>query len=377
MGAAASRTTSALAASEMATAKKSAPPVLAQVPWMVEAPSISGPSAEPQRLDPALFRPHEIVASPDLGVTSSSDFTQWRVDSPKRMPRTTSPPPTGSPEEADIQVAARQVRATDEVLRASVAERSITRPDPATLLPAHQQAMRELADSPTDEKQWRFDVPETTGAPETMGQTAPNRERLVRQSEPTIWHQRVASIDAGIHRHHRVIVLLALFTAAGLMMLVLQGQSKTTFPAPEALTPAAAGPTSPATDSEVAPAPEERALATTTNERGSERGNAEKVAALARGPSGRVREPNRLTSNRLASNRLTSLPIERFDAITPIEPHRVPRASSVASGRPSYASTGASEILLPGCPLPTARFTGSVQSIPQQAKHDQHESSLH
>ncbi|MGI9456084.1 MAG: hypothetical protein ACR2NU_05945 [Aeoliella sp.] len=341
-------------------------PVLARIPWLVEEPPTPEPVEEVEEIvpepltDAAMFRPHRIVASADLGVASYGESSmQWRVDPPQSKPapdlgEESSPDEQASPAELD-----RKAMATDEVLRASVAEQvPPLRPTAAPPAPGGRRSFgSEVAPRQTlpsnGGTQWRFDPPETAAhAPQTFEQTE-------RSIEPSNWHQRVAAIDNGIRRYHRVIVLAALITAAGLMMLVLEGQRTPVLPAPETLTPAASNsklPTDNAPNKEAEPEQmrETHPLTRTTPE--------------ARGPGGRARPSAEL---------VVASPSDAPSPITPIEPHREPHSVDVPAAGLPYVSTGAPEIVFTEPPMPRALFSGKIQPVPQQAKHDQHESSLH
>ena len=188
-------------------------PVLARVPWLAE-PATGGPTPEAAdptgvRVDPSLFEPHSVLATPDLGVTTweNQQDPKLRFDPPQPLAtnaadKPAAPQPQGQPAPPE------PTRATT-----SVREQVATPQRPVTHL--------------------RFDAPETT-----VHEPVPAKRV---QTPPAIspWHHWVATIDDLIRHNHRVIMVLALIALAGLMVLLLGSQTPTGGPAVDAITPAA------------------------------------------------------------------------------------------------------------------------------------------
>lgn len=438
----------------------STPPVLAKVPWLRPRAADAEPSAtqtladsaqpalDQTPLDESLFRPHSVVAAADLGVepwdtpatvkpTGESVGREFRIDPPQPLIVAETPEATAQPAEAP------SAKTSPE--QTPPARKSIYRETPTVKHTVEQPA----AEKPVGTT-LRFDPPETAtdnplptasepqpapsqaAPPQTLGTPAPqpayagetaaaiSAERLrvtvPRSLEPSTWHTWVSKIDDSIRQYHRVIVLAALLTAAGLMMLVLENQHQPTQPAPESVTPAAAKTS--ADDGNAAVENSAQPLAKVTTEAKAAEENAaslvqseanvpalsdtapagEVVASPTEGPLAGEAEPT-VPFSEFVSKEQTNEPgqlatakgpraAKPHPAVTttrPLEPHRELHAASPATPEASpaattafhstYQSTGAPEIVLPGysaggvrTSVPrTARLSGEVHSVPQQA----------
>lgn len=435
------------------------PPVLAKVPWLRPRAADAEPSAtqtladsaqpalDQTPLDESLFRPHSVVAAADLGVepwdtpatakpTGESVRREFRIDPPQPLVVTETPEATAQPAEA--------ISAKTSPEQTPPARKSIYRETP-TAQPAAEKTSAEKAVVTT----LRFDPPETAtddslpsatepqpAPPQTaepMATPAPqpayasgtaaaiSAERLrvtvPRSLEPSTWHTWVSKIDDSIRQYHRVIVLAALLTAAGLMMLVLENQHHPTQPAPESVTPAAAKTSADDGNAAVENSAQRLAKATTEAKAAAENAPSlvqseesapalgdtapaeEVVAAPTEGPLAGEAEPTVPFSEFVSSEQVTNEPgqlatakgpraAKPHAAVTttrPLEPHRELHAASTVTPEASpaattafhstYQSTGAPEIVLPGysaggvrTSVPrTARLSGEVHSVPQQA----------
>ncbi|QDU54428.1 hypothetical protein [Aeoliella mucimassa] len=190
------------------------PPVLARVPWLAKAsqPAAPAPISEPAApaIDASLFQPHSVVAMPELGTTDYVDRApKYRFDPPQ------------SPQ------------ASHEAMQ----------PQPAATTAAPEQPTTTPADTPTAKTITRTAENETEKNVVTHLRfdkaVGASTEPVVEQPEvveadthePSTWHTIVSLVDNAIRQYHRVIVLVALLTAAGLMMLMLQGQGSSSEPA--------------------------------------------------------------------------------------------------------------------------------------------------
>ena len=173
--------------------------MLARVPWLAPAP-VAEP--QPPQLDATIFQPHSVVAMPDLGVADYTDRTpKYRFDPPQ--PKAESLESHHAPQ-AKAEPAGESNTRTIEAPVASPSTESTPQTTPG---PMHL----------------RFDPAEGT----TVDATPAAEPKLVATREPSDWHYAVAAVDTAIRKYHRLIVLAALFTAAGLMLLMLQGKPTT------------------------------------------------------------------------------------------------------------------------------------------------------
>lgn len=277
------------------------PAVLTRVPWLEstqgasESPAVSLENFvvdESAGMDDAWLMPHQAVASPNWDPASQS-----RADSP-RLVRIDPPQPlaTASASQTSMTV--------DECLAKQPDERTIVTIDRPVARPAT---------SDSGITHLRFDppvqpVPSSTDKPGDMA--APS---------PASWHESVATIDNLMRQYSRVIVLAALLTAAGLMMLVLEAQQTEAEPAPDGVTPAALD----ATGIMPLPLADAEPRSTTPPQ-------VAETVATAKGPGSDTKRPP------TASAELECIPLE------PLQPYREPRVDIAAL--PSLASTPPTEM---------------------------------
>lgn len=172
-------------------------PVLARVPWLNSSSTdllpTSAPLVEPTVFDATLLASHSVMVW-SAGDSAGCDtaLPGLRIDPP--VSTRLSPP-----------------EIPDAPLSTAIT------PSPARSAPV-----------------LRFDPPEHSAVKHVT------RAHSERNAHVSAWHHGVASIDNAIRQYHKVIVLAALLTAAGLMMLlVLESQHPIGEPAPETLTPSA------------------------------------------------------------------------------------------------------------------------------------------
>ncbi|MCO6046170.1 hypothetical protein NG895_19900 [Aeoliella sp. ICT_H6.2] len=198
--------------SESQSSTQQLPPVLASLPWLerpsAEASTQTAVIEPPQAFDATFFQPHQLLATPDQPLeTPDPSPTMVRFDPPQPAHSATPAQEPSQPAEPDSPEEARAVA------------RAVVQPSES----------RE-GDGVT---QLRFDPP-VGGAPQAAPAVATESV-----PEPSAWHQTIAAMDNTIRQYHRIIMLVALLTAAGLMMLVLESQQAESIPAGEAVTPAA------------------------------------------------------------------------------------------------------------------------------------------
>lgn len=190
------------------------PPVLACLPWLdrpsAETVQPAAATDSQPAFDASFFQPHQLLATPEFSSECPSPTPNVVRFDPPQGPRGASPVhlPAAPAEPATAQT--------------------------QTIAPATRTASRP-EQKPTAEPitQLRFDPP-AGGAPQPTEDTV-----LELAQEPSAWHQTIAAVDNTIRHYHRIIMLVALLTAAGLMMLVLESQQTDSPPASESVTPAA------------------------------------------------------------------------------------------------------------------------------------------
>ncbi len=184
--------------------------MLARVPWLdrpiESAPLAVAPATEPV-FDATFFQPHQLLATADQPLEHLAPVpTVVRFDPPQPLAASS---PAHQPPPAVTQRDQEETTAPQTIVRSAESRGS----DGVTQL--------------------RFDPP-VVSQPEPQPVAA-----LHRAPEPSAWHQTVATLDNTIRQYHRFIMLAALLTAAGLMMLVLESQQTEVEPAGETVTPAA------------------------------------------------------------------------------------------------------------------------------------------
>lgn len=164
--------------------------------------------------DATFFQSHQLLATPDLPVEDAQTSpTVVRFDPPQAALVSNPTHMPASPAEAST--------AKEETKEETIA-------------PATRAAVRPQEQPSKDgATQLRFDPP--------VGNTShPTPAALPEtEHEPSAWHQTIAAVDNAIRRYHRIIMLVALITATGLMMLVVEGQQSDTNPDTETITPPA------------------------------------------------------------------------------------------------------------------------------------------
>lgn len=272
---------------------ESSPAVLARVPWLESVdsePSVAATSLEnfvvdeAALMDDAWLAPHQVVASPNWNNDNLPS------DSPTSAPRLVRiDPPQPLPGVAALNAAQAPV------------EQTVQPPAESDLQPFEEPVVRPVtADGGITHL--RFDPPvqrEASAAEETFDYSAPS---------PASWHQSVATIDNVVRQYHRVIVLAALLTAAGLMMLVLEAQQSEGEPAPDGVTPAALD------TSGIAPLP----LADAEPQRSTTPPQVAETVATAKGPRSDTKRPPSTNAE------LECIPLQ------PLEPYREPRVDVAA-----------------------------------------------
>ncbi len=193
-------------------------PVLAQVPWLApakpasaELPTEQLPTEHSTEFPAAECEPQRSVAAPSWEVTTwDTGRPQLRIDPPQPLAtsKEIAPPPE------------------------TLAETPAIGPV-ATLPPQPAPTRQTIVSDDAPPTHLRFDPPERM----LVDHAPPVRDR--HAPHVSEWHAWVAAIDNTVRQYHKVIMLAALLTAAGLMMLVLENTPPAGAPLPEVLTPAA------------------------------------------------------------------------------------------------------------------------------------------
>ena len=270
------------------TAEGDTTPVLARVPWLLpaEEPAQTATEAQLPTFDPMCLEAHSLVVAADLETTT------WDVSPP--MFRIDPPHSHFSP----MARAAPHPSKTDSRVSEAAPPRSVSRPP----LPNAPDGRVNQASS----TQLRFDRPQLAVPENAAGVD-------VEQSPPpSNWHTWLAAIDNSIRQYHRVIVLSALLTAAGLMMLVLESQHPASEPAPDVISPATVKVASPAAANDAAPS---ESIAVSEAMPAPLEMAAEQVSQ-ARGPQSDVRRRTAAVEQEAA---IPLEPIASPDALTPVE----------------------------------------------------------
>lgn len=188
------------------------PPVLVRVPWLAPRSTTEGSSLPRATTRPAVdrtwFKPHQLVAAADTEVTDFGTCrTHWRFDPPQELPvsaevhhRHPSPSPPVAPPIATS-------------LPPTLPVRAVTTPT--------SEGITHL----------RFDPPINTVAEPAIA------VELTTHDEPSAWHHTVTILDAVLRKYHRVVMLVALIAATGLMVLVLDNRQNNSEPSNEGTTP--------------------------------------------------------------------------------------------------------------------------------------------
>ncbi len=240
-----------------------APPVLARVPWLNSIPTEAAPrmphAEPPPAHDPSYMEAHSVFAASGLGVTTIDvDPVCLRVDPPQ--PKTT------------VDVADKTMHPAPPRTSAAASLAPFSTPLSASKPTA---ATPVSAERPTTFL--RFDPP----AQSAVEHVATSH---VSHTTPTsTWHQWVAAIDDGIRQYQKVIMLAALLTAAGLMMLVVESQQPSAEPAAEDVSPIASDEVT-----EPSPAPLADTDLPPTTEADAQQDSV-KAATTARGPQSDTR----------------------------------------------------------------------------------------
>lgn len=179
----------------------SRPPVV-EIPWLDERKSDGGKSSRDETAEAVSFRPHQVFAWPDREIEQNNGPTVLtRVDRPEapasaRMSRAVEAPRTDRP------AAPVEHEPAAQPFNFSVPGVAETATEPKTGLGTIL----------------RFDQPESP-----CHTTKAHEPELQNDGEPVEklvgWDAQVTAIDHFIRRYHRVIVLAALVSAAGLMLL--------------------------------------------------------------------------------------------------------------------------------------------------------------
>lgn len=373
------------------------PPVLARVPWLKPAGGQSevalpeslahdeANDAACQAIDESYFRPHSVVAAPDLGVEA------WH-GVPTALPKK----PTPQPAEREVRFDPPQPLQTPEAeaTQPQIASETTSASAPPTSVPTAQwksiyrAASRNASDKPTTTT-LRFDAPDVAtnefSEPAEPAHVEPTTAQRV--VEPSAWHTWVSTIDDAVRQYHRVIVLAALLTAAGLMMLVLETQHPPHEPAPESIAPAALN--AEKQSGEEGPAlmlDSQKLVSAMQQEPGPEETGPTEPLSGGLAEDSQAMAPQQTAST--ASGPGSANPKAAAKQVKRLEPHRelytadasepqTPGEHSPSSGfeSPRFQSTGAPEIVLPGysaggqrANVPrTARLSGEISSVPQQA----------
>lgn len=200
-----------------ATSASGLPPVLTRVPWLAaqsapaaeELPAVSRPAA----FDATFFAPHQLLAAAD------SEVSLWRGE--RQHLRIDGAQPLGT---------AANTAPAAIALKPPLAPPATARP---ALEPLAPKTTPVTAPGGSGITHLRFDPPvESTSA-------KPAEPAAPATPTPSMWHEWVTAFDNAIRQYHRVIMLAALLTAAGLMMLVLEHQRPEGETTPESTSPAA------------------------------------------------------------------------------------------------------------------------------------------
>lgn len=213
-------------------------PVLARVPWLAaaEQPAQAAMKVESLTAEPSYLESHSVMVAANLEMPGwDAPGTIFRIDSPQShfRPMASACPPSSST----------KTRPPQATVSHSVSREESTATSPG---PVVQQPTARL----------RFDPPQQAASDHAAAVD------VAQLPPPSNWHVWLAAIDNSIRQYHRVIVLTALLTAAGLMMLVLESQQPASEPAPGGISPAASHLAAPAeafAAAEALPAPLEMA----------------------------------------------------------------------------------------------------------------------
>lgn len=338
----------------LATSSSGLPPVLTRVPWLARQPAVAAevpPAEEPRTLDASFFAPHQLLASAD------SEVVQWgaqgqhlRIDAPQPLnavaPSAAAPPPPVTP-----------------------------LPLPAVPRPLAPKTTPVTSPSNMGITHLRFDPPVETVAAQSVEQA---KSATVQPSaQPSPWHEWVTTVDNTIRQYHRVIMLAALLTAAGLMMLVLEHQTPDPQTAPQGSSPttidesvAAAVPLARNTGEPPAE-PERIAMA----QGPGSHGHRDAITPIEPAPTETLRlEPIESDSASPAKSSLATSPTAQWPITLPEQPQAELQLSD--SQTQGYPTTGCVPLEWPHTaansageqPLNRARLSGNIQPPNQQIK---------